>query len=291
MLPVEGGGLDTDTGSGDTLDSHWSVVLSEPLGGRWSVGKEEIEEYTEEDGERSEDVEDELPSGNGLIAHGGDTGGHEGTDHSSPSDGRVPDSLTERNFLSAVPPSGHEGETGSDSGFEDTEEESSDHDVGEVLRPDHDEDHDTPDERGSTEDSTGMVTTKEVRPSWLGDHVTTALSAPGQKQDHVQWCLGRQSGVSCPVWLFAVISFLSCSPPIHHSLSAASYMFEACRASLTCRKWPLPSSELSADAKGREWTEKVGFFIQPSPMPRSSTHVLISSHLHGFFHSEDLGVV
>jgi hypothetical protein len=70
--------------------------------------------------------------------------------------------LPQRDFVSAVPPTSHEGETGSDGGLEDTEEETSDHDVGEVLGPDHDEHEDTPDEGGTTEDTTGVPSTEEV---------------------------------------------------------------------------------------------------------------------------------
>lgn len=60
MLPVEGGGLDTDSGSGDSLNGHWSVLRLDPLGGRRSVGQEEEEADTENHGDSSEDVEDQL---------------------------------------------------------------------------------------------------------------------------------------------------------------------------------------------------------------------------------------
>jgi len=60
MLPVEGGGLDTDSGSGDSLNGHWSVLRLDPLGGRGSIGKEEEETDTEDHGDSSEDVEDQL---------------------------------------------------------------------------------------------------------------------------------------------------------------------------------------------------------------------------------------
>lgn len=59
-----------------------------------------------------------------------------------------------------------------DSSLKDTEEETGDHDVGKVLGPDHDEDHDTPDKGGTTENTTRVPSTEEVRPSGLSDHVT-----------------------------------------------------------------------------------------------------------------------
>jgi hypothetical protein len=60
VLPVESGGLDTDTGGGDSLNGHWSVFRLDPLGGGWSVGQEEEETDTENHGDSSEDVEDQL---------------------------------------------------------------------------------------------------------------------------------------------------------------------------------------------------------------------------------------
>jgi hypothetical protein len=60
VLPVEGGGLDTDTGSGDSLNGHWSVLGLDPLGSGGAVGKEEEETDTENHGDSSEDVEDQL---------------------------------------------------------------------------------------------------------------------------------------------------------------------------------------------------------------------------------------
>ena len=60
MLHVEGGGLDTDTGCGDSLNGHWSVLRLDPFGSRGSVGQEEEETDTENHGNSSEDVEDQL---------------------------------------------------------------------------------------------------------------------------------------------------------------------------------------------------------------------------------------
>jgi hypothetical protein len=43
--------------------------------------------------------------------------------------------------------------------------------MGKVLGPDHDEDHDTPDNGRRTENSTGVPSTEEVGPSGLSTHV------------------------------------------------------------------------------------------------------------------------
>lgn len=163
MRPVEVGGLDADTGEGDSLDGVRSVLFLDPLGGRRPIGEEEEKEGTEGDSDGSEDVEDEpgvrvamqdaksgeprysLPSRRGLITESLDTSSHQSTNHASPSDGRVPDGLSERDLVSAVPPSSHEGQSGCDGGFEHTEEESSDHDMGKVLGEHHDKYHHTPD--------------------------------------------------------------------------------------------------------------------------------------------------
>jgi hypothetical protein len=66
--------------------------------------------------------------------------------------------------------------------LKDTKEESSDHDVSEVLGPNHDEDQDTPEESRTTKDSTGVESTKSVGPSGLSDHVTTL-----QRQQAASW--------------------------------------------------------------------------------------------------------
>jgi hypothetical protein len=66
--------------------------------------------------------------------------------------------------------------------LKDTKEESSDHDVSEVLGPNHDEDQDTPEESGTTKDSTSVESTESVRPSGLSDHVTTL-----QRQQAASW--------------------------------------------------------------------------------------------------------
>jgi hypothetical protein len=60
VLPVESGGLDSDTGSGDSLNGHWSIFRLDPFGSRGSIGKEEEETDTENHGDSSEDVEDQL---------------------------------------------------------------------------------------------------------------------------------------------------------------------------------------------------------------------------------------
>ena len=60
MLHVKGGRLDTDTGCGDSLNGHWSVLRLDPFGSRGSVGQEEEETDTENHGNSSEDVEDQL---------------------------------------------------------------------------------------------------------------------------------------------------------------------------------------------------------------------------------------
>ena len=178
MLPVEGGGLDTDSGSGDSLNGHWSVLRLDPLGGRGSIGKEEEETDTEDHGDSSEDVEDQLnrqlslerggrvrkPTfhrATGVSLRGAipaaikapcsislhsQTKAYRTHDHTSPSDSRVPDSLPEGDLISSVPPTSHEGKSRGNGSFKDTEEESSNHDVREVLGPDHDEDEDTPNE-------------------------------------------------------------------------------------------------------------------------------------------------
>jgi hypothetical protein len=59
------------------------------------------------------------------------------------------------------------------SSLKDTKEESSDHDVGKVLGPDHDENQDTPEEGRTTKDPTSVISTEQIRPSGLSDHVST----------------------------------------------------------------------------------------------------------------------
>jgi len=60
MLHVKGGGLDTNTRCGDSLNGHGSVLGLDPFGGRGSIGQEEEETDTENHGNSSEDVEDQL---------------------------------------------------------------------------------------------------------------------------------------------------------------------------------------------------------------------------------------
>lgn len=174
MFPVEVGGLDADTGLSYSVDSHGSVLGLEPLGCGRSIGKEKVEDDTQSHRDGTQDVEDEFPSRSRVVAHGANTGGHEGTlemsdcssgsthNHSTPTDGRVPNGLSQWDFFSSVPPTGHERESRSDGGFKDTKEKSGNHDVVEVLGPDHDENHQTPDESRDTQDSSGVQSTEEV---------------------------------------------------------------------------------------------------------------------------------
>lgn len=68
-MPVEVGGLDSDTGLSDPVHGHGSILLLDPLGGRWAVGEEEEEADTEDDGDRAENVKDDLPSWHRVVVH------------------------------------------------------------------------------------------------------------------------------------------------------------------------------------------------------------------------------
>lgn len=62
MGPVEGRGLDTDSGSSDSLDGHWSVFCLDPLGSRRPIGQKEEKHDAKNDSDRAKDVEDQFPS-------------------------------------------------------------------------------------------------------------------------------------------------------------------------------------------------------------------------------------
>jgi len=61
-MPFELGGLDSSTVGSDSTDRESPILVVEPSRVRRSIGEEEVEDTTPEDGESSEDIEDELPS-------------------------------------------------------------------------------------------------------------------------------------------------------------------------------------------------------------------------------------
>jgi hypothetical protein len=79
VSPVKGSSLDSNTTGGNSLNSPRSVLGFEPLGSGRSIGEEEEENNTEDHGNSSKDVEDQLPSGNRRVGERSDTSGHQST--------------------------------------------------------------------------------------------------------------------------------------------------------------------------------------------------------------------
>jgi hypothetical protein len=68
LTSVEVGGLDTSTVLGDTSYGQGSVFGLEPDSVRRTIRQEKPEDETPNDGDGSQDVEDQLPSGNWVVA-------------------------------------------------------------------------------------------------------------------------------------------------------------------------------------------------------------------------------
>lgn len=175
--------------------------------------QEEPQNEAPYDGEGTQDVEDQLPSWSGMllkkenepgykaarrtthIAHLRDSCCHQRSDHTSPTDGAVPDSLSQGHFRSGVPETSHEGQSWGDGGLEYTEDEARNEDTSVVSVENHSDNSETeglhamssrgsrsiaeyspPDQSGNTQDTSCRVSADQVRPRSLRYHMIEVIS-------------------------------------------------------------------------------------------------------------------